>query len=507
MSQPVIDHAPGRIQDGIAQTIQALVKLGMLVQWAGGLYLIRCIEKEQPGPIQRAKGSIILVPVTPQLLVELATIAAVHRKWSGRSKDWCVVNCPLPIALGILARGHWPEFPLLTGIIQAATLDLNGREISEPGHDAPSGLYVATAGPLPAMKGRQGRACGIEGIATLKRLLRGFRFVADEDRSAALALIMTALLRRLLPSAPVFAPTAPTPGTGKTLLAELAGIISTGQLPAVMSMGADENEFEKRIYGVLRAGDLLVLIDNVTRPIGKEDLLNQLPIQPVLRFRPLGGSDMITVPTNLVVVVTGNNLAVVEDAKRRTVMIRLDAGVERPEEREFDFDVRAEARERRSELIRAALEITKSYIEAQCPTVDVKPYGSFSDWDRMVRRPLVWLGEPDPLLASRDLREHDPDMECMRAMFAAMTDLYAGQPKTAADIVSDGLEYGLTKHGNPELHDALQLACAGKIDARRLGGWLRSHRDRIIDGYQLRQAGRDGHAKVVRWQVFHQGAT
>lgn len=501
-SLPIVDHEAGRIQDGLDKTIEALAraKLG-LVQWADGLHQIQCLEKDQPGPVRRSKGSLILIPVTPQLLIELATRAAVHRKWDRRASDYRPTNCPMSIAAGIMARGYWPEFPALTGIVQAATLDLDGREISRPGLDGRTGLYIATASMLPPTRGVLGRARGQKGIATLTNLLRGFRFVSLEDRSAALAAIMTALLRRLLPSAPMFALTAPTPGTGKTLLAEIISIIATGQRPAVMSLGADENEFAKRVAGVLLAGDSLLLIDNVTRPMGNEDVLNQMLSQPVMRFRPLGGSGMVSAPTNLLVLVTGNNLAIVGDAKRRTVLIRMDAGMERPEEREFDFDVLAEARARRDDLIRAALDISHCYIEAGCPAVDAKAYGSFGDWDRMVRRALIWFGEPDPLRAAAELREHDPDVECMRAMFSAWVQVYGQQAKTASDVVNDGLHYGISQHVNQELHDALQLACNGKIDARRLGGWLRSHRDRIVDGHQLTQAGRDGHAKVTRWQV------
>ena len=61
----------------------------------------------------------------------------------------------------------------------------------------------------------------------------------------------------------------------------------------------------------------------------------------------------------------------------------------------------------------------------------------------------------------------------------------------------------LTSDGNHELREALQVVCSEKINSRRLGNWLRGHRDKIVDGLQLRQVGTDGHAKVPRWKVVN----
>lgn len=504
MTKPIVDHEPGFLPRGIDQTIQALVPMGVLFRWAGGLCRLHTLAKDQAGPVRRAKGSIVLVPVDADHLVELATEAAVHRKWDGRACDYKVTNCPRGIPAGILARGHWPEFPDLVGIVEAATLDLDGEEISLPGYHAKSGLYVATSRKLPEMKGVAGRAKGRRGIDILKGLLDGFPFVSEADLSASLAAVLTGLLRRSLPAAPMFAISAPTPGTGKTLLAEIVALIATGRRPPVLSLGHDENEFTKRVYGVLLAGDSVLLLDNVVRPLGGEDVLNQLLSQPVLRFRPLGASGMVSAPTNVLVMVTGNNLSVVSDAKRRTCLVRLDAKIERPEQRVFDRDILVETLARRDELIRAALEVSRSYIEAGCPAVDAKPYGSFSDWDRLIRRPLIWYGLPDPLQSSEGLREADPDLECMRLLFMAWRDIYGERSITAAEVSKDALEYSLAgaEPAHPDLRDALQVACGEKINARRLGNWLRYHKDRIIDGVQLVQAGSDGHAKVSSWKVI-----
>jgi putative DNA primase/helicase len=135
------------------------------------------------------------------------------------------------------------------------------------------------------------------------------------------------------------------------------------------------------------------------------------------------------------------------------------------------------------------------------------PLGGFEQWDRMVRRPLAWLGLPDPLKASEGLREQDPDLEGMRLLLSAWRAAFGDKTMTAAELVNAGQAFlpvsQLYEH--PELRDALQLVCNEKPNTRRLGYWLRNQRDRIVDGLQLKQAGTDGHAKVSRWLVLKCG--
>jgi len=203
---------------------------------------------------------------------------------------------------------------------------------------------------------------------------------------------------------------------------------------------------------------------------------------------------------------TGNNLAIVGDLKRRVVLIRMDAKTERPEQRTFARSHIDEVILKRGALISAALTIPMAYMAAGAPYIDGHtPFGSFELWDQMVRRPLLWLGYPDPLGGAEALRESDPDLEAMRALFSAWLDIRAlNKPCTVAEIVKVGMEYmpGGGESSYPDLRDALQLVCSEKVNSRRLGIWLRNHRDRIVDGMQLQRAGDDGHAKVATWRII-----
>lgn len=500
----VITLDNGKLPEILDQTEIALAEADELnvMRYAGRLARVYQSDEAGDGSVRRPQGAVMVHPVEPSHFVELAGRAAIFQKFDARSGDYRISDCPRRVADSFLARGYWPKLRDLVGFIEAPTVSLGGRLICQPGYDADSGLFCAFTDipgfirPLdkPSHKDAQ------RALARLQGIFDGFPFVEDADRVALVAGIITALLRRVIPSAPLFAITAPSPGTGKTLLCETLAIVATNRRASVMSLGHDDAEFEKRLGGVLLAGDAVIAIDNIERPL-RGDLLCQVATQQFVRLRPLGGSGMLNVPTHALLVATGNNLAVIGDLKRRVLMVRLDAHTERPEQRSFDRDHLAEIKARRGEIIHDALTVVLAYLAASEPKIaGLYGYGGFEQWDRLVRRPLAWLGCPDPLLTAEGLREQDPDLEAMRLLFSAWHDVVErDRPVTAIELI------GMATDVNQNLREALQVVCAEKPNGRRLGNWLRAHRDRIVsveDGaLQLKHAGTDGHAKVVKWKV------
>lgn len=502
----VIRHDGGKLPEILDQFGLAVAELeANLFIHAARLVRVYPAQGVKSGGIHRPKGALIIHPIDAAHLSELGTSAAVHERYDARSEKHKIIDCPRRIADAYLARGNWPELPVLTGFVEAPTIDLDGRLLDQPGYDKETGLFLAfdpIPGYEPAPK-EPSKADATAAADLLLALIESFPCVDDADRAAVLAGIITALVRRSLPSAPMLAITAPTPGTGKTMLAETPSVIATGRRASVLSLGHDDAEAEKRLGGVLLAGDACILLDNIERPLGG-DLLCQVTTQPSVRLRPLGTSGVVSVPTHALLLATGNNLSIVGDLKRRVMLVRLDAQVERPEQRTFARNHLEDVYARRGELIRAALTIPMAYLNAGAPLLDgLTPAGSFEQWDRMVRRPLVWLGLPDPLLASETLRDDDPELAAMRALFAAWRELFNDKAVTVAEVIEAGMDRGPMSGSpvNADLFDSLQVACAEKPNARRLGNWLRYRQNRIVDGLCLVRAGMDGKAKVAKWRV------
>jgi putative DNA primase/helicase len=70
-----------------------------------------------------------------------------------------------------------------------------------------------------------------------------------------LSAILTALVRRSLPTAPMHAFRSPVAGSGKSTLVDIASAISTGHEAGVIAQGKSDEETEKRLGSALLAGD------------------------------------------------------------------------------------------------------------------------------------------------------------------------------------------------------------------------------------------------------------
>jgi putative DNA primase/helicase len=533
-----VHHDPGMLHQTCEKVLEAQSDFAVedgIYQFGGALVEVAQSKKStnQAG-IKRPKNAFTLKTMTAPAICRAFSRHVQITKHDGRSKTKDdpnaglddqgdpdagkkkVVDFPKSIADGILSLPILDPIPEIVGICQAAFLGADGTEYATPGyHPAPKVLLVSGS-PLKPAPGVAGRSKGTEGLKKIKHLLRGFNFKDDGDLSAAIAGIMTALNRKSMPAAPMFQVTAPAAGTGKSKYVDVAAIIATGTRAAVLAIGRDESEFAKRFAGVLAQGDPLVSFDNVTREFGKEDILLQALTQTHVLIRLLGASSIMKVPTLTTFFATGNNLRPVSDLKRRSCLIRMDAGVERPEHRNFKFDVLDEALTNRDALIRAAIDISASYLEAGAQPVFVqddagndeplKPAGSFEIWDLMIRRALVWHGMPDPLKSAETLRELDPELEATQMLIDAWYRNFQDNQVKAGDVIeraiakinSGGDNWELQ---NQDLNDALHFVCQDNINARRLGNWMRKSRDFIVNGKRIVQAGRDSHANTMLWKV------
>jgi putative DNA primase/helicase len=223
--------------------------------------------------------------------------------------------------------------------------------------------------------------------------------------------------------------------------------------------------------------------------------------------RVLGLSKITEAPTNVTMLMTGNNLTLIGDLTRRALMTRLDAGCERPERREFTRDAIAHVRKFRADGIHAVLTISKAYQVAGCPRLKSTPYGSFDDWDRMIRRPLIWAGWPDPLQPAEGLREQDHEFVGMSDLLAAWLAVFGDRPVTASELYERINErepaFGAEKtaYRHPALTDAAQIVMGDlrKWSVKELGYRLRQWAERIIDSRRIVKAGKSNAG--VRWRV------
>ena len=79
----------------------------------------------------------------------------------------------------------------------------------------------------------------------------------------ALSILITPVARGGMMVAPLHVTSAPTRGTGKSYLFDIAAAIATGERCPVINAGRTEEETEKRLAAELISGQSIVLVDNL----------------------------------------------------------------------------------------------------------------------------------------------------------------------------------------------------------------------------------------------------
>jgi hypothetical protein len=341
---------------------------------------------------------------------------------------------------------------------------------------------------LPTIPERPTREQAETALATLKTLFVEFSFQRKElDRSIAISGLLTALLRGSLPTAPIYLVVADTPGTGKSYLVDVIAMIADGRLCPVITASKSAEETEKRLGSVLLSGIPIVSLDNCTHDLGGE-LLCQLTERPIVKIRILGRSEMPSCECHTALFATGNNISFRGDMVRRGLVCKLEALDERPELRSFKCDALEIAAANRGSYIAATLTIVRAYFAAGAPRV-CGPLGSYAGWSRMVRSPLVWLGEPDPIKSMEDLREEDYELANIREFFELWLayELDLGRDYTIAQIIEAACPPHTPNNYAPQTFKQLLLRVAAAKDApdtvspERLGWWLRRISGRIVN--------------------------
>jgi hypothetical protein len=62
----------------------------------------------------------------------------------------------------------------------------------------------------------------------------------------------------------------------------------------------------------------------------------------------------------------------------------------------------------RGAYVAAVLAIARAYL-ASSERVECEPIASYGLWSRVVREPLIWLGEKDPVKSMEQARDMDPE--------------------------------------------------------------------------------------------------
>ncbi|MBS3900197.1 MAG: hypothetical protein KGZ54_11875 [Dethiobacter sp.] len=439
-----------------------------------------------PPELFRAGSEIIRVsnndeiePVTVAALRGCMDRAADFMKFD-RNGEPVPARPPEDVARDILSLpARKLPFPHLQGVRHAPLFLKCGRLLVVDGYDKGSGWLLRLRG----LDGIKSNLPLVEARHWLDELLHDFPFEDEASKTHAVALLLQAFLRELIDGAtPMYLIDAPARGTGKGLLADVLTSVPTGGDAAVTSLPADGDELEKRITSLLLAGRSHIQFDNVRR-------LRSAHLEAALTTltwsgRRLGKSETVYIPNRATWLATGNNIELSDEMARRTIPIRLDAGVERPEDRaKFKHELPTWAYRNRPQLVSACLSVIESWIDAGQPQ-STPTLGRYEAWAKVMGG-LVGFAGYGGFLSNRKRLQGQADSETQEwtATVKIWWELHKERPITATDLFEVLKEHSLLLDlwGGRAKTGALQ----------RIGHALSRKRDRVYGDLTIRTAGHD----------------
>jgi hypothetical protein len=367
---------------------------------------------------------------------------------------------PLDVARMYLAwQGDW-KLPFLHGISSTPMLTEEGSIHSSPGYNPLSGIWCENVPDLSELVPNQPTQVDAEdALRKIRHTFKTFCFADAEtlfdagtgveiinldqspgvDESGFLAALLTGVCRPSLQLAPgvlIHAASLSGAGAGKGLLARCICKIAFGKNPHAVTAGQSAEELEKRISAELIEGSPVVFLDNLNNRAFKSDQLASAITEDPARVRIFGKLQMVPINTRAFILLTGNGLTVSEDLARRFIEIKLDPRTENPEGRAFTVNILDEVTKCREELLAACLTIWRwgrlsKHLEAGMPL------GSFEQWCRWVRDPLLALGCQDPVKRVSEAKKQDSQRQRISEIFLMWWDSHGDRPTEVKDLSAE----------------------------------------------------------------------
>ncbi|MEU4367532.1 hypothetical protein [Micromonospora chersina] len=461
-----------------------------------------------------ADGPAQVRPVNDSSLASRITYTYGCFRWTKKGDQDIPVQAlfPRPAARTALdVPDMLPNLRTLRGVIHTPVVRADGSLIEAPGYDPATGLlHLPEPGlHVPPVPDAPGPGQVSDAVKLLLEMIDGFPFVSEHYRANYLGAMLTPLLRALTPPPyKLHAIEAHQPGSGKTLLANLARLIHGGVFRA--EMPEDDTELRKQITAILgiTTGPVVVL-DNVSGQLRSSTLAGLLTTD-LWDDRPLGSTAWTRATNDRVWTITGNNIAIGGDLPRRTIRTVIDPGRPNPELRTgFAIsNLETWVRERRGELLHALLTLVRAWVAAGKPLPPERASDSYARWVRTVDGILRVAGIEGQFDHPSTQIDVGTDDDEWGIFLTAAYQAFKEREWTAKDLLGQ-VDTGALLTPGQIPGDALPDELAAKAArhpkgptgiAKSLGWWLRNREGRWAGGFAVRRAGLDVH-KVQLWQI------
>jgi hypothetical protein len=376
----------------------------------------------------RADSDLPAVPTAQLDLMTQAKLLPLVERVVVVHDDDKPIAVPEKVVEQILVNPH--QVPTVSALVTHPLVTKSGRIISDKGIDSDTRLLMYGEVIERLKPYTQAEACAaVKEIDAL--FLEGFEFATPIDRAVAVAMLLTAVERKLLDQSPGFLVTAAQQSLGKTTLARLVHLVLTGTDAPVFSWPDDEVEVKKLLLSSLLRSPALVVFDNVGDGlVFRSPALAAVMTSAAFQERLLGFNRNAVVSTCVLFVLTGNNVELANDEASRIIPTRLTTTAASPHKRTFKHpDVRHYGLEIRDTILRHLVGIVAGYRQG---VERFAPMSRFPMWDAMVRQPLMWAGVEDIGVVFDLNIEASPELGAHLALLIALQKLFPEKKEFSA---------------------------------------------------------------------------
>jgi hypothetical protein len=335
-------------------------------------------------------------------------------------------HVPLPTPYANMWLNHPAEqarLPAIALFTRNPVLTQDWR-IVQPGFDRDSGCYYAG----PKVEPR-------DGTEHLDALLADFCWRSPGDRTNYVGMLLTTLLvGKFIGSKPGVVFSGSQPGVGKSILAQIIGILRDGHQVETVTFNPNDEELEKRLGSLVRRGLTTIIIDNAkTQAIGRRSTvtiesacLERCITDAILSFRHLGFSADVRAENSHIFAITANTPQIGRDLVTRCVVVNLEYEGD-VNARKFSIaDPEGYAEQYRMEVLGELLGMIERWKAAGMPLATTATRFNKKGWGNVVGGILHVAGEPD-FLANAD--EVAAEMDVTRRDYEELVKIIADNPR------------------------------------------------------------------------------
>lgn len=311
---------------------------------------------------------------------ELAKVTRFGRTKRNKNGEEYFQDVPVPeaIAQHVINDPDLP-IPVLNGVTDTPYFDRNANLVTVPGYDVLSKIYYEPpAGfvlkPIPA----EPTDADIENAkAKILEAICDFPFndgaeldpqgKGQSSRANFVAKLVQPFVREMIDQepCPLHLTQKPKQRTGASLLTRLYSEAVFGGPPAFETAKGDEAEQQKTIVTHIKAASRHIVIDNWPQnKVCDDPTTASLITATRYQGRQLGENAFICGEWKGVLEINGNNVQLSDEIRERTLLVRLDAAMENPNERtEFKHPFLIQwVKENRADLVWSVLTLVQAWI-------------------------------------------------------------------------------------------------------------------------------------------------